>query len=117
MKHLLLVEDEAFIGIETEMALLERGQGPIRLCRSSRDTFDWLETQEPRAALLDFNLGRGETSEAIALELQRRGVPLAFLSGYTEATMKLPGTLLDAPRFSKPCHVDDVVAWLEGLPS
>ena len=112
---LLILEDEAFIAIETEMALEEGGQGPVYLCYDTRSATDWLEANTPRAALLDFNLGRGETSERIALLLQERGVPLAFLTGYTEATMTLPSVLAEAPRFSKPCHADEVIAWLERL--
>ena len=112
---LLILEDEAFIAIETEMALEEGGQGPVHLCHDARSATDWLEANTPRAALLDFNLGPGETSERIALLLRERGVPLAFLTGYTEATMTLPSVLAEAPRFSKPCHADEVIAWLEGL--
>lgn len=114
-REILIVEDEAFIAIETEMALEEGGQAPIHVCHDAESAIAWLGENRPRAALLDFNLGSGTTSEAIALELQGRGVPLAFLTGYTETTMRLPAALADAPRFSKPCHADEVIAWLEGL--
>ena len=113
--ELLLVEDEAFIAIETEMALAERGQGPIRVCSNAESALAWLDETTPRAALLDFNLGRGSTSEPIAMALLERGVPLAFLTGYTEATMSLPPPLADAPRFSKPFHAEEVIEWLESV--
>ena len=113
--ELLLVEDEAFIAIETEMALEEGGQAPIHVCADVGTAIAWLEQATPRAALLDFNLGSGATSEPVALALRERGVPLAFLTGYTEATMSLPPSLANAPRFSKPCHAEEVIAWLESL--
>lgn len=112
---ILLVEDEAFIAIETEMSLQEEAQGPIVTCTDSEKAFAYLARETPRAVLLDFNLGRGETSEALAESLLERGIPFAFLTGYSEATMRLPEPLLDAPRFSKPCHIDEVVAWLESI--
>jgi DNA-binding NtrC family response regulator len=111
--EILLVEDEAFIAIETEMALEEFDQGPIFVCGTAEKAFAFLERSTPRAALLDFNLGNGQTSEALAEALLQRGIPFAFLTGYTEATMQLPEPLLAAPRFSKPCHVEAVVEWLE----
>lgn len=111
----LLVEDQAFIAIETQMALGEYDQGPVRIIADSEGALDYLKENRPRAALLDFNLGDGETSEELALVLRERGIPVAFLTGYTEATLALPAVLADAPRFSKPCHVEDVVNWLESL--
>ncbi|TFL16070.1 response regulator [Jannaschia formosa] len=113
-RDILLVEDEAFIAIETEMALQDYQQGPVRVVSNAKAAFAYLEGATPRAALLDFNLGRGETSEALAHALLDRGIPFAFLTGYSEATMTLPDRLLAAPRFSKPCHVEEVVAWLDG---
>ncbi len=115
MKPILLVEDEAFIAIETEMALMEHGQGPVAICANARQAHDWLADYEPRAALLDFNLGGGETSEAVAAALLERGIPMALLTGYTEATLRSGTIPRDTPRFSKPCHVEDVVIWLESL--
>lgn len=113
--EILLVEDEAFVAIETEMALGECGQGPVRVCSNARTAFDHLERSTPRAALLDYNLGKGGTSETLAQTLHARGIPFAFLTGYTEATKALPAPLSDAPRFSKPCHIEDVVAWLKTI--
>ncbi len=115
MKPILLVEDEAFIAIETEMALMEHGQGPVAICASAREAHEWLASNEPRAALLDFNLGGGETSEEVASILLERGVPMVLLTGYTEATLRSGSIPKGTPRFSKPCHVEDVVTWLESL--
>lgn len=114
-RELLLVEDEAFIAIETEMALEESGQGPVKVCANVSEAEAYLADRIPRAVLLDFNLGKGRTSEEFASELIKREIPFAFLTGYTQATLQLPAELLKAPRFSKPCHVDDVVSWLTSL--
>jgi DNA-binding NtrC family response regulator len=114
-EDILLVEDEAFIAIETEMSLDEARQGPVVTCADAEEAFEYLAERRPRAVLLDFNLGRGRTSQGLAEALLERGIPFAFLTGYSEATMRLPEPLLAAPRFSKPCHVEEVVEWLESL--
>ena len=113
---LLLLEDETFIAIETQMTLEEGGEEEVLICTDNEEARALVVENEPRAALIDFNLGGGETSEPIARLLLDRGIPFAFLTGYTEATLALPAAFVDVPRFSKPCHGDEVLAWLQGLP-
>jgi len=57
-------------------------------------------------ALLDINLA-GELCFPIAKVLVDRGVPVAFLTGYGEAT--LPLSFRGMPRLSKPFQLDDLI--------
>jgi len=59
---------------------------------AERETFDF--------ALLDVNLGDGETSFQAAEILRARGVPFAFVTGYGDQGVR--PDLRDAPILSKP---------------
>jgi CheY-like chemotaxis protein len=58
-------------------------------------------------ALLDVNLN-GEMCFPIADALAQRGVPMAFLTGYGEAT--LPPAFQHLPRLAKPFRVDELTS-------
>jgi CheY-like chemotaxis protein len=77
-----VVEDNPIIAMDTSEMLVDLGytvDGPYHSLKAATNgcqacNFD--------CALLDVNLGRGETSEAIALLLRDRQVPFAFVSAY-----------------------------------
>jgi DNA-binding response OmpR family regulator len=58
-------------------------------------------------AILDINLA-GEPCFPIADALVKRGIPIAFLTGYDEAT--LPAAYRQMPRLAKPFQLGDLVA-------
>jgi CheY-like chemotaxis protein len=60
---------------------------------------------EVDAALLDLNLA-GEATTAVAEELQRRGIPFAFATGYGAAG--LPEGFADRPLLQKPFQESDI---------
>ena len=60
----------------------------------------WPPSTTPGVAVLDINLGQG-TSAPVAGELERRGVPFVFATGYGEAA-DLPGHFRAAPVVRKP---------------
>src|SRR5688572_13375877 len=82
-RRILVVEDEYFISDDIREALVESGAevvGPI----PDLETGLQLAQSEPLdCAVLDINL-RGEEGLAIASELNRRGVPFLFATGYAE---------------------------------
>jgi DNA-binding response OmpR family regulator len=66
-----------------------------------------LAAEEPLdGALLDINLG-GELCFPIAEILLQRGVPIAFLTGYGEAT--LPAAYRQMPRLAKPFQLTELI--------
>jgi hypothetical protein len=77
----------------------------------------YLDGTTPAAALLDFNLGRGETSLPIATVLKERGCPMIFMTGYTESTVELPPDFAHTGRISKPFVNGLVIDELQSLRS
>lgn len=82
LARVCVVEDDPFIALDTSTTLEELGfdvAGPFHSLKTAMErcsicTFD--------CALLDVNLGRGETSEGVAAVLRERRVPFAFVTAY-----------------------------------
>jgi DNA-binding response OmpR family regulator len=79
----LVLEDEALIGLNLRDDLQDAGyrvEGPFNTCAAA---LGWLQTVTPDTAILDAALKDGPCRE-IALELTRREVPFLIYSGYHE---------------------------------
>ncbi len=77
----LVLEDEALIGITLQDDLHDAGYrvaGPFTTCA---DALDWLQANTPDAAILDAALKDGSCC-GIAAELDRREVPFLVYSGH-----------------------------------
>lgn len=86
--HILLVEDNMIIAMDTEETLYELGVTKVDLAASVQEARRLLANGKPDLAVLDFNLGN-ETSEPLARELAADGVPVAMATGYGEAMREL----------------------------
>lgn len=117
IRHILLVEDEAIIAMDMEMTLEARGYSVLGPCNSLGAARDVLATHRPDLALLDVNLGHGETSFPFAEELRDAGVPVVFLSGYASGTVETPPRLAQAPRLTKPVTEAALFAAIERVAS
>lgn len=98
--RVLVIEDDGLIAMDISDTLDQLGHvvvGPMRTVESALATID---NEVVDLALLDVNLGYGETSYPIAEALRQRGVPFAFLTGYGEAD--LDASFRDRPVLSKP---------------
>jgi two-component sensor histidine kinase/ActR/RegA family two-component response regulator len=80
-KRVLLVEDEAIVGMMMRDILLEHGLFVIGPCCSLREAMSSAATAEFDCAILDLNLG-GEAVYPVAAMLSERGIPFAFVTGY-----------------------------------
>jgi two-component sensor histidine kinase/CheY-like chemotaxis protein len=105
--RVLLVEDEALIGMELEEALQEAGCSVIGVAATAAEALDMIERDQPQGALLDINLG-GETSFPVADRLAEVGVPFAFCTGYAADAM-LPERFAGVPLIRKPFNAASVV--------
>src|SRR4051812_2413738 len=79
----LLLEDEALIGLNLQDELQDAGYdvaGPFTACSAA---LEWLHTATPDAAILDATLNDG-SCHRVAVELSNRGVPFLIYSGYQE---------------------------------
>ncbi len=107
--EILVLEDETFIALDIELTLAEAGFQNISVHTRSDSALQWLAGTTPHAALLDVNLGQGETSVTVATRLKEVGVPFAFLTGYSDGVDALPADLSGARRMTKPFESDALV--------
>lgn len=80
-RRVLLVEDEAIVGMMMRDILLEHGLFVIGPCCSLREAMSSVSTAEVDCAILDLNLG-GDPVYPVAEILHARGIPFLFVTGY-----------------------------------
>ena len=81
-KRVLLIEDNMIIALDTEEMLRELGVEDVLVSGSVTQALRAIEKDQPDFAVLDFNLGE-ESSEPVARELKRMGVPFVLATGYS----------------------------------
>lgn len=79
--RVLVVEDESLIGMLAEDLLEQLGCRMVGLVSSLGRALEMARSADIDFALLDVDIG-GEPVYPVALALQARGVPFAFMSGY-----------------------------------
>jgi CheY-like chemotaxis protein len=109
----LIVEDQMLIAMDLEQMLDTIGISEIVTTNSTREALERLGTFNPDIAILDVNLG-GETSEAIADELDRRKIPFLFATGYGEQSI-IPARFSSKSIVRKPYDTGMVAAQLSQL--
>jgi CheY-like chemotaxis protein len=80
-KRVMLVEDEALVGMMMRDMLLDMGFFVVGPFCSVAEARGGVDTQQFDCAILDLNL-RGEMVFPIAAVLEQRGKPFAFVTGY-----------------------------------
>jgi PAS domain S-box-containing protein len=111
-KRVLVVDDEPLIIMDVTEILTEAGCKIAGPAESVEKAMSVINTTEFDAAILDVNL-QGQRVNDLALELTRRSIPFAFLSGYGRDG--LPHGFGQALLISKPfnsAQILDVVAQL-----
>lgn len=96
--RVLVAEDEVFCAMELEQMLegLECNVlGPINSLDKIQESANGAD-----CALLDVNM-KGDNSYSAAQELRERGVPVAFVTGYSDLP-ECPEQLAKLPRLGKP---------------
>jgi CheY-like chemotaxis protein len=86
---LFLVEDEASIRMMMVQMVEELGHRVVAEASSVREALPLAETVEFDLALLDVSLA-GESVVPIAITIQRRGLPLLFVTGYASPSLPEP---------------------------
>jgi len=80
-KRVMLVEDEALVGMMVRDMLIDLGLFVVGPFCSVAEAQAALETQQYDCAILDLNL-RGDTVYSVAELLEARGTPFIFVTGY-----------------------------------
>lgn len=102
--HVLVVEDNYLIALDTEEMLAELGVARVRCAQSVEEALDLIAGEVPEFCLLDVNLG-SEKSFEVAERLAALGVPFAFATGYGESDT-FPDHFAAAAIVSKPYTLD-----------
>lgn len=104
-RKVLLVEDEALIGMLLQDTLEELGCEVVGEASRFEDALAKAQTLAFDVAILDVNL-EGQHTFPIAEALAARGSPFVFATGYGAA--RLPQTLQDVPVLQKPFQQQDL---------
>ncbi|WP_165961098.1 response regulator [Qipengyuania sediminis] len=111
-RTVLILEDELIIAFALEDMLVDLG-AEVRMASTVEEGFAQLgEAGSFSLAVLDVNV-QGHKSYPVAEELQRRGVPLIFATGYGDA--EHPSHFASTPTLTKPYNRHQLVQAIEGL--
>ena len=108
LARIILVEDEPLVAMMMEDLLADLGCEVIASFGAWTAALSWLDDQDtpPDGAVLDVNLGGGETVFPLAEVLRARGVPFVFATGYGA----LPSDRFpDSPLIHKPVDQDQLL--------
>jgi light-regulated signal transduction histidine kinase (bacteriophytochrome)/CheY-like chemotaxis protein len=110
----LLVEDNFVVSLDTKAILKQVGFREVEAVSSVADALAKLGSFAPSLAILDVNLGNGETSIPVAQALRERGIPFLFVTGYGEVA-PIPGAYCDVPILKKPVRKDEFARVIDGM--
>lgn len=103
MAHkILILEDNTLLAMLIEDTLETAGFGDYVLCKTEQAALDYMTTEKPAFALLDFNLGDKKDSIKVAKALRDANVPFFFLTGYAASLGIIPENLGEAKIINKP---------------
>lgn len=106
-RHVIVVEDDYYMAGDTAAALRGAGATVLGPCPTEETARELLESGAPTHAVIDLNLGGGGPRLAIARELQQRGIPFIFLTGYDAGV--IPSGLETVVRLQKPVSFREIV--------
>jgi CheY-like chemotaxis protein len=108
--RVLVVEDEFMIGLDISEQLAEAGFEVVGPALSVAKALRLVAEPGCDVAVLDINLGSGETSGPIARKLRASGTPFVVVTGYS--VDNLPPWFHDAIIVTKPYRIADLVSAL-----
>ncbi len=111
--RVLVLEDETFIMVMIEDLLGDLGCRIVGPTATVAEALALAEAGGIDAALLDLNLGHGETAYPVADLLAQQQVPFAFVTGYSADALKPPHD--GRPILEKPFWGDSLEHVLKGL--
>lgn len=113
VRRVLIVEDDPFIVMDIESALVERlgDHVEVIVCQSLSEARK-AASGELSCALLDIEIIGGKSFE-VAERLRARGTPFAFVSGSPPEA--LPRTFRDARFMRKPFSVEEIGAFVDDV--
>jgi DNA-binding response OmpR family regulator len=113
MNCFLILEDEPLIAMDLKFAFEDAGAGAVTAATCDQ-AIEAMNDNDFSAAILDVNLGRGETCAQAAAALKKLGIPFVLHTGDLDRTGEFLREL-NAPVLSKPRGADDVVRYMMGM--
>lgn len=110
MKLILILEDEPFIAIDLKYACEDEGLGAVT-AGNVRQAMTAMDEHRFFGAILDVNLGNGETCREVAEELRDRRIPFVLNTGDLNRSGEFLRAMR-APIIAKPNASADVVRTL-----
>lgn len=108
--NVLVVEDNFVLADSMRFALESFGCGVVGPAANSARALELIASHDVDIAILDVDLF-GKSSAPVAKELERRGCPYFFLTGY-ENTARLPSHLHSVRCMRKPVDPEHLTATL-----
>lgn len=112
--RVLIVEDEAAVGLALAEALKDEGHRVIGPVESHFEAIALLEQTRPDVAILDITLRDGFCGP-LAGELQARGIPFMIFSGQRREEEVQTNKLSHVPWVEKPGGLGEITAALDSL--
>ena len=109
-KRVLVLEDEVLVSISIENWLAELGCEIAGVAVQLDEAFEVIRSSALDLAVLDVNIG-GHSSDPVASELIRRGIPFIVATGY--AAGAFPESLQHVPMVQKPFDRTGLAAALQ----
>lgn len=107
MNCILILEDEPLVALDLKYACEDAGLSAVTAANCPQ-ALGALDEHPVEGAILDVNLGQGETCERVAAELRKRAIPFVLNTGdLNRAGEFLRG--IDAPIIAKPSGADYIV--------
>src|SRR5262245_39534651 len=110
--RVLVVEDEALIGLEIANAIHDKGMAVVGPAHSVSEALALTQQDQVDAAVLDIHLGK-EQSISVADALAEQSVPVVFVSGYSQD--RVPARHRRHPFISKPYHTRELMQALTSV--
>jgi CheY-like chemotaxis protein len=111
-RRLLVVEDEALIGMLLEDMLGDLGYEVVCMASSVDQAAEMARGADLDAAILDVNVN-GQAINPVAAILKERGIPFMFASGYGERGV--PAEFQGVPMLQKPFQQESLETKLSSL--
>jgi len=89
-RRILLVEDEALVAMDLAESLRDAGFTVLGPASTQLQAHALLDREDCDLAVLDVNLGGGESSASLAARLAEKQVPCLFLTGYAPDQLASP---------------------------
>jgi len=87
-KAILCLEDEPLVAMQLEDTLRDAGCDVVGPFYSADDALQAIAIARVDGAVLDVNLGTGQTSARVADTLRERGIPFIYATGYATAGLR-----------------------------